>query len=443
MIYYFFTLLTAGIVLLANNPRGEMNRWAAFFLSAAAIGGLTDMLNQHGYGHLANIEQLLNHTLTPYGILIFSLVYSELVTSIKARMVLKLLLFLLPLGTVFATPVQPEFRMDFRFLLGWAAPYYLAACTILIVSLWKETNRRKRRNRFIATIIIVPTIIAALLFINVAAVFVPDRDSFRYVSFFIIYSFSVALICTFIYGVLGVKLRFEQDPFEGAMKAVSSGAVQLNHSIKNEIGKIAISSDNLKRELSTLSPDSLGHLAIIEAASGHMLGMVNRIHSQLRDIVLEEKSVRLDQLLEDCIQLHQGLLDRKRIQVLADYKDALIVNGDPVHLSEAFGNVLTNAIEAMEVGGLLTIRLERVKKNMQLTICDNGTGIPADRLERVFEPFFSTKGRSGNFGLGLSYVYNVMKKSGGSVEVLSRVDEGTAVIFHFPAKRFRPRVTGG
>lgn len=115
-----------------------------------------------------------------------------------------------------------------------------------------------------------PTILAALLFINVAAVLTPDIDAFRYVSIFIIYSLSVALICTFIYGVLGVKLRFENDPLEGTMKAVSSGAVQLNHSIKNEIGKIAISSDNLKRELSAQLPGtgSLSHLEIIEVHPG-------------------------------------------------------------------------------------------------------------------------------------------------------------------------------
>ncbi|CAM3255776.1 HAMP domain-containing sensor histidine kinase [Paenibacillus lupini] len=437
MIYYFFALLTAAVILLANNPRSEMNRWAAFFLSSAAIGGLTDVLLDQGYKELANIEQLLNHMLTPYGILIFSLVYSELVKSSRARLYLKLVLLLLPIWMMLTTPLQPELTVNFRFLLGWAAPYYITSCLLLMISLWKETNRRKRRNRFIATIIIVPTILAALLFINVAAVLTPDIDAFRYVSLFIIYSLSVALICTFIYGVLGVKLRFEKDPLEGTMKAVSSGAVQLNHSIKNEIGKIAISSDNLKRELSAQLPDTgtLSHIEIIEAASEHMLGMVNRIHSQMKDIFLVEKSVRLDQLVDNCLRLNQGLLDRKGIQIQTIYNGEPVVKCDPVHLSEAISNVLTNSVEAMHEGGKLTIELVQVKKIVQLSIQDNGKGIPAQQLERVFEPFFSTKNRSDNFGLGLSYVYNVMRKSGGSVEVISKVNEGTTVVFHFAGNR--------
>lgn len=437
MIYYFFALLTAAVILLANNPRSEMNRWAAFFLSAAAIGGLTDVLINYGYDEWANIEQLLNHTLTPYGILIFSIIYSELVPSSRTRLYLKLALLLLPAWMMLTTPLEPEIDINFSLLLGWAAPYYIAACLLLIISVWKETNSRKRRNRLIATIIIVPTILAALLFINVAAIVAPDMDAFRYVSLFIIYSLSVALICAFIYGVLGVKLRFEKDPLEGTMKAVSSGAVQLNHSIKNEIGKIAISSDNLKRELSRHSPESLSHLDIISAASGHMLDMVNRIHSQMKDIVLVEKPLRLDLLVQGSLLLHQGLLEQKRIRVHADYLCEPVISGDPVHLSEAIGNVLTNAAEAMEAEGILSIRLERVKRSVQLTIGDNGRGIPTDQLERVFEPFFSTKNRQSNFGLGLSYVYNVMKKSGGSVDVISRVNEGTAVVFHFAAKSIR------
>lgn len=437
MIYYFFALLTAAVVLLVNNPRSEMNRWAAFFLGAAAIGGLTDVLILYGYNEWASIEQLLNHTLSPYGILVFSLVYSELVPVKRVRLYLKLALLVLPAWMMTTTPLIPEIQLDYRFLLGWAAPYYIAACLLLIVSLWKETNRRKRRNRFIATIIIVPTILAVLLFINVAAVAAPDLDTFRYVSLFIIYSLSVALICTFIYGVLGVRLRFEKDPLEGTMKAVSSGAVQLNHSIKNEIGKIAISSDNLKRELADQSPDSLSHLAIITSASEHMLGMVNRIHSQMRDIVLVEKPFRLDQLVHSCLAAHKGMFEQKEIHVQDEYACRPILVGDPVHLSEAIGNVLINAVEAMETGGGLTIRLEREKKSVQLTINDDGRGIPDNQLERVFEPFFSTKNRSSNFGLGLSYVYNVMKKSGGSVDVISKVNDGTTVIFHFAAKNIR------
>ncbi len=234
MLYYFLSLLTAAIILLMNNPRSETNRWAAFFLASASIGGLSDWLTENSLDSLLKAVTFLNHTLTPYGVLIFSVVYSERFPSAKVRWYLKGLFFI-PVVSMFAwTSISPVFDINFSVLLIWTAPYYLFSCYLLLKSLWNEENRSKKRNRFIATVIIVPTLLAVLLLINVAHVFSPDFHFFRYVSVFIIYSLTVALLCTFVYGVLGVKLRFERDPLESAMKAVSSGTTLLNHTIKNE-----------------------------------------------------------------------------------------------------------------------------------------------------------------------------------------------------------------
>ncbi|MNJ78413.1 Sensor protein ZraS [compost metagenome] len=70
-----------------------------------------------------------------------------------------------------------------------------------------------------------------------------------------------------------------------------------------------------------------------------------------------------------------------------------------------------------------------------MIIQDNGAGIAADKLKQVFEPFFSSGKGSRNFGLGLSYVYNVMQKSGGKVEVTSTEGEGTSVSLYWPKKK--------
>lgn len=118
-----------------------------------------------------------------------------------------------------------------------------------------------------------------------------------------------------------------------------------------------------------------------------MLDMVNRIHSQMKDIILVEKPIRLEQLVDNCLRLNQGLLDRKSIQVQTFYNGESVVKCDPVHLSEAISNVLTNAVEAMGEGGKLTIELVQVKKSVQLTIQDNGKGIPARQLEQYLSRF--------------------------------------------------------
>ncbi|MGG4396244.1 ATP-binding protein [Paenibacillus thiaminolyticus] len=434
MLYYFLSLLTAALILLWNHPRSETNRWAAVFLISASIGGLADILQENGLSGWSGWLQFLNQTLTPYGVLVFSMVYAERFPQARTRRKMKWLL-LLPVAAMLAvTPFHPVPALDFRLLLGWTAPYYLLSCYWLVASLWKETDRRKKRGRLIVTLIVVPTILAVLAFINIANAMALELDFFRYISVFIIYSLALGLLCSFLYGVLGVKLRFERDPLESTMKAVSSGAALLNHTIKNEIGKIAISSENLRRSLPEGDEPSRQHLEMISRAAEHMQAMVSRIHSQMKDVVLREQPCRLDRLAEACLAQHELLFASRQIQADADYACRPLLLCDPVHMTEAIGNLLRNAVEAMPDGGAICIKIEGGPQGVRLSVRDTGTGMSRGQLARGFEPFYSTKGHKDNFGLGLSYVYNVMQKSGGDIHIASKEGEGTCVSLQFPRR---------
>lgn len=435
MLYYFAALLAAASLLLLTNPRSESNRWAAFFLGFASIGGLADTLAAGEMNVLAHLVQLMNHTFTPYGVLVFSIVYSDKVANARVRLLLKGLLLLPVVGMLSITPIAPRLELDYPILLAWTAPYYLASCYLLLVSLWSEENSRRKRNRFIIALIMVPTLLAVLILINVANVISPAFDYFRYISLFIFYSLTVAVLCTFAYGVLGVKLRFERDQWESTRKAVSSGTTILNHTIKNEIGKIAISTENLKSELSAQSPEAAEQLRIIETASSHMLAMVTSIHSQTRSIVLREQPVRLDELVERCLQ--QQPLEGRPIQLKQHSLCRPTVLGDPLHLLEALNNLVQNAIEAIPEGtaGEVKVTLSWHKKAVRLLVSDTGKGMTEEQLKQALEPFYSTKNRSRNFGLGLAYVYNVVHQSGWTIELSSVINEGTEVLLHVPARK--------
>lgn len=89
----------------------------------------------------------------------------------------------------------------------------------------------------------------------------------------------------------------------------------------------------------------------------------------------------------------------------------------------------------MGQGGDIHISLHGNKKQMSLVIKDNGEGISRENLPFVCDPFFTTKPRTMNFGLGLSYCYNVMKQHGGTLEIESGEDAGTTVSLGFPVKK--------
>lgn len=103
---------------------------------------------------------------------------------------------------------------------------------------------------------------------------------------------------------------------------------------------------------------------------------------------------------------------------------------DSARLKQAILNLLTNALDAMPNGGALWIAAQRTDDGSQLTIRDNGEGIPADRLALIFEPFYTTKGEGT--GLGLSITHNIVTSHGGRIEVQSRQGEGTEFRIFLP-----------
>lgn len=128
----------------------------------------------------------------------------------------------------------------------------------------------------------------------------------------------------------------------------------------------------------------------------------------------------------------------------------LNINGSPVHLEKALMNLVSNAAEAIAGAGEVTIHTEnryldaavsgydeiREGDYVVLTVSDTGTGIPADRKEKIFEPFYTSKkmGKSGT-GLGLPIVWGMVKDHKGYIDVQSRDGGGTVFTIYFPATR--------
>ncbi|WP_337266884.1 PAS domain S-box protein [Oryzifoliimicrobium ureilyticus] len=135
---------------------------------------------------------------------------------------------------------------------------------------------------------------------------------------------------------------------------------------------------------------------------------------------------------------------------------------DPTQIENALLNLAINARDAMSGFGILTIRAEnfaleadqapkyedlRAGEYIAISVMDTGTGMSAEVMEKVFEPFFSTKPEGKGTGLGLSMVYGFVKQSGGHVEIESEVGKGTVVRMFLPrafgAEQWEEEVTGG
>src|SRR5690606_27977988 len=106
--------------------------------------------------------------------------------------------------------------------------------------------------------------------------------------------------------------------------------------------------------------------------------------------------------------------------------------------NQVFLNIITNAIYAInkkfngDSGGILEICTEADDENISISVKDNGIGMPEDIKEKVFEPFFTTKEVGEGTGLGMSIVYNTIKKHKGEIKIESQVGEGTMFIISLP-----------
>jgi signal transduction histidine kinase len=109
------------------------------------------------------------------------------------------------------------------------------------------------------------------------------------------------------------------------------------------------------------------------------------------------------------------------------------VIADETQLELALLNLLTNAADAMPRGGLVTVSAQRMRDGIRIEVADTGTGIPADILPTIFEPWITTKPAGRGTGLGLSIARDVITRAGGTITVASTPGAGTVFTINLPA----------
>lgn len=183
--------------------------------------------------------------------------------------------------------------------------------------------------------------------------------------------------------------------------------------------------------------ESLGHVL---GASERAAELVRQILSVSRTQPGTERPVLVQRVVEDALKLLRPGLPGT-IEIESDLDDCPPVLGDSGRIHQVVMNVCTNAAQAMESGrGRLrvTLRHEPVNEEdaplgwMKLVVTDDGTGIAATSLDRIFEPFYTTKEPGSGTGLGLSVVHGIVASHNGRIEVESQPGAGSAFTIRLP-----------
>ena len=165
---------------------------------------------------------------------------------------------------------------------------------------------------------------------------------------------------------------------------------------------------------------------------------INRSVTQLlefaKPLAVENKEVRVDDLIAHSLKLVQHDLDKKSIETRVSVQtDTMVFRTDPDRINQILLNLYMNAIVAMENGGKLEVSVLDCpdQKGIEIHVTDNGCGIDKNHLEDVFDPYFTT--RPEGTGLGLSIVHRIVENLRGEIRVESEQGKGTRFLIRLPA----------
>ncbi|MBI4558348.1 MAG: response regulator [Candidatus Hydrogenedentes bacterium] len=194
-------------------------------------------------------------------------------------------------------------------------------------------------------------------------------------------------------------------------------------------------------ELLLLDPgkaDLENRLKIIRAQVGHCTDIVRSTMNFLRHQAQQSTPINLNEIAEACLEVGHPLLRRQNVSVAKCYAEGLpYCVGDFVLVRQAILNLLTNACQAMdkqEQPREITVRTWSENQSVCFSIADNGPGIPRTDRTKVFDAFYSTKGKAGT-GLGLAVVKNVMQRHGGEVCLGENRGCGALFVLKFPIQQ--------
>jgi signal transduction histidine kinase len=259
------------------------------------------------------------------------------------------------------------------------------------------------------------------------------------------------------------RLELERQLQQGQkLAAVGRLASEVAHEVGTPLNIISGRAESIRKGLPADHPAEQ-HVATILRQTERITGSLRELLDYTRPRRPAVRPLAVCPLLNRLVELLEPLAQRRGVELKMRVAAGLLpIQADADLFQQALMNLVTNALDATPPGGRVQLvaavdsepgpgaaearpSVRRgVSPDPRVTILveDAGGGIPAQRLERIFEPFFSTKAPGRGTGLGLSIVEDIVRAHGGAIEIASAEGRGTTVLLHWPAVREPARPDG-
>ncbi len=244
-------------------------------------------------------------------------------------------------------------------------------------------------------------------------------------------------------GFLIETFRLSSDTADRKYLEWSKTAKKMAHDIKSPLAAVQLATHTIHKKIENLLPEKKGSLEDDFKSLDEELDRIRQMTNYfLRYIDIEKLNYQwfsLKEICEHTIQKFQHFLNENlQIKLKLD-EEHDVLWGDPGKISSVLQVIIENAIEAMEYQGQIIISSARTelpdeyfKSYIEITITDNGPGIPAEHLEHIFEPFYTTKPKGT--GMGLTLTKKIIEEHNGKIEITSKPNFFTQVSIFLPFK---------
>ena len=213
------------------------------------------------------------------------------------------------------------------------------------------------------------------------------------------------------------------------LAAVGQAAAHVAHEIRNPLMIIGGFSDQIRQRLE--DEKDLQKLELILEEVRRLEGLVANLGDFTKEYRLVKRHANINSVLMDVLEIMQGICTPGKYEFKQFLSTGVAeINCDPDKLKQVFINIISNGLEAMAHGGAISVSTERLPNGIEVRIADEGTGIPEEELEHIFEPFYTT--RETGSGLGLSISYKIIEAHGGEIWADSSPGKGTSFIIQLP-----------
>lgn len=444
MAYLCLSMFLLFLLLFFVAPKKDFIRWYGIFALLSSFWAFAGVLNfnvlsdagvrsnPNLYNTIRYIKNIFLYTafsFWPYAYLLFAVHYSGIFSGIFAKNKLKVTLALASLP-LFSLIVAPLFmNIPFKAILIWVLPFSTTANFLFIYTLIIEKDRKIKIQKLFMFIITVP-----FATFNIYASYIIPAYGIPGIWSVSPWTLIIAVLLLVVFSTqksfLGFKLKVEKETYFNSAKSLAG---VLNHSLKDKVNPILLIVDNIKSEYN--DPDLNVSLNEIAGLASNIRDMIERINLKTKEIILNEEKVRLSGIIDDAIGLIKPSVKNKNITFRKDFSCDVLILCDVIHMKEVMANILNNAADSIENAGEILIKLYTVKNNIVLAFSDSGSGIKAEDLPHITEPFWSTKRNlNKNYGLGLTYCSNVMSMYG-SMDIQSEWNKGTTVSLAFSRRK--------